>query len=280
MRAATPNESPCGGISTRHNGFVRCASVAANAGIFIFGLTLAAPAQDHPAAAPSSQVGIEQQLGHQVPLDLKFRDESGNTVRLGSYFGKKPVILSLVYYGCRMMCTLTEYGLVDALKELQFSVGDQFEIVTVSFNPKEGPEDAKAHKATYTGLYGRPGAKQGWHFLVGDEPSIHALCQSVGFEYKYMPDIDLYNHPTGIIILTPSGKVSRYFYGVQYPAEGLHLALVDAGREMIADPRDMDEMLHRGYTKGGDQAGAMPSPPSAPAKHWTSPAFDDSVRKQ
>ena len=173
-------------VSTVRKGFLRRASVAAEASIFFFGLAMTAKAQDKSATAPSQSrgVGIEQRLNNQVPLDLKFRDETGQTVTLGSYFGREPVILSLVYYGCRMMCTLTEYGLVDASRDLQFNIGDQYQVVTVSFNPKDDPDVAMAQKTTYAGLYGRPGAKQGWHFLVGDEHSIHALAQAVGFQYK------------------------------------------------------------------------------------------------
>ena len=287
MQFVAQSESPCGGTSFRHRGFVRRASVAANAGLIVFGLAMTAPAQDHstvtPAASPA--VGIEQRLNNQVPLDLKFRDETGKTVSLGSFFGRKPVILSLVYFGCRMMCTLTEYGLVDALKHLQFNLGDQYEVVTVSFDPKDVPAVAMAQKATYDDLYGRPGAKQGWHFLVGDEPSIHALAQAVGFQFRYLADVDLYDHPAGIMVLTPKGKVSRYFYGVQYAPRDLQSALVDASNEKIGNPRDMEQMLQRGYSTGGgapaEVAPAGSSQSAAPpVNHLTSPTLADRGRTQ
>ena len=262
MQVVAHTEPPRGMVSTVRKGFLRRASVAAEASIFFFGLAMTAKAQDKSATAQSQSrgVGIEQRLNNQVPLDLKFRDETGQTVTLGSYFGREPVILSLVYYGCRMMCTLTEYGLVNALRDVQFNIGDQYQVVTVSFDPREGPELAASQKTTYTGLYGRPGAKQGWHFLVGDERSIHALAQAVGFQFKYMPDIDLYDHPTGIMVLTPKGKVASYFYGVQYRAQDIRLALVDASNEKIANPEDMERRLQKGISGGGTSpAGVCPA---------------------
>ncbi len=286
MQVVSQCESQRGGITSRHSGFVRRASVAANAGLVFFGLTMSSPAQDHPSVAPSTaqRVGIEPHLNNQVPLDLKFRDENGKTVALGSFFGKKPVIVSLVYFGCRMMCTLTEYGLVDALKQLQFNLGDQYEVVTVSFDPRDIPAVAMAQKSTYDGLYGRPGAKQGWHFLVGDEPSIHALAQAVGFEYRYLPDVDLYDHPTGIMVLTPTGKVSRYFYGVQYAPRDLQSALVDASQEKIGNPREMKRMMQNGVVAGSSPAQITPGPSSKPpassANHLLSSTSEVSGRTQ
>jgi protein SCO1 len=252
MQVVAHTEPPRGMVSVIRKGFLRRASVTAEAGLVFIGLAMTAKAQDKSPVVPAQppDVGIEQRLNNQVPLDLKFRDETGQTVTLGSYFGREPVILSLVYYGCRMMCTLTEYGLVHALREVQFNLGEEYQVVTVSFDPREGPELAAIHKTTYTDLYGRPGAKQGWHFLVGDERSIYALSQAVGFHFKYMPDIDLFNHPTGIMVLTPKGKVSSYFYGVQYRPQDLRAALVDASSEKIASPEDMERRLAKGVAGG------------------------------
>src|SRR6516164_2419848 len=173
-------------------------------------------------------VGIDQKLNQQVPLDLPFRDEAGRTIRLGDYFGSKPVILSLVYYECPMLCTTALNGLLQSLKELKFDVGDQFNVVTVSFDPTETPPLAAAKKAVYVGTYGRPGAAEGWHFLTGDEDSIRRLTDAVGFRYNYDPSIKQYVHATGLIVLTPQGKIARYFYGIQYPAGSLRLGLVEA----------------------------------------------------
>ena len=219
---------------------VRRVGVAAQLSLFLFSLAVGAAGQDNAAITPPQLrgVGIDQRLNNQVPLDLKFRDETGQTVTLGSYFGKKPVILSLVYYSCPMLCTMAENGLLNALRDVKFNIGEQFEVVTVSIDPTETPEMAMGKKAVYVGLYGRPGAKQGWHFLVGDEPSIRTLAQAVGFHYNYIPETKQFAHATGIIVLTPQGKVSRYFYGILYPSRDIRLALVEASNEKIGNPVD------------------------------------------
>lgn len=183
-------------------------------------------------------VGIDQKLNQQVPLDLPFRDEAGNAVRLGDYFGSKPVILSLVYYECPMLCTTALNGLLQSLKELKFDVGNQFNVVTVSFDPTEKPPLAAAKKAVYVGTYGRPGAAEGWHFLTGDTDSIRRLTEAVGFRYNYDASIKQYVHATGLIVLTPQGRIARYFYGIQYPAGSLRLGLVEASLGKIGSPVD------------------------------------------
>ena len=222
------------------NGKSRAGAVAALLGFILFSFTFAATAQDNASVTPPQLrgVGIDQRLNNQVPLNLKFRDENGQTVTLGSYFGKKPVILSLVYYTCPMLCTMAENGLLNALRDVTFNIGEQYEVVTVSIDPTETPEMAVGKKAVYVGLYGRPAAKHGWHFLVGDEPDIRALSQAVGFHYNYIPETKQFAHATGIIVLTPQGKVSRYFYGIQYPARDIRLALVEASNEKIGNPVD------------------------------------------
>lgn len=183
-------------------------------------------------------VGIDQKLNQQVPLDIPFRDESGDVVKLGDYFGSKPVILSLVYYECPMLCTTALNGLEQSLRELKFDVGDQFNVVTVSFDPSEKPALAAAKKAVYVGLYGRPGAVNGWHFLTGDQDSIKRLTEAVGFHYNYDPKVKQFMHATGLIVLTPQGKLSRYFYGITYPAGNLRLALVESSQGKIGNPVD------------------------------------------
>jgi protein SCO1/2 len=186
-------------------------------------------------------IGIDQRLNEQVPLDLQFRDEAGKTVTLGDYFGKKPVILSLVYFGCPMLCTMAENGLLHSLQEVKFSVGDQFEVLTVSFDPLDTPELAAAKKAVYVGLYGRKGADRGWHFLTGDEASIQQLTRAVGFRYRYDVQAKQYVHATGVMVLTPKGKIARYFYGIYYPSRDLRLGLVEASANKIGSP--VDEVL-------------------------------------
>jgi protein SCO1/2 len=177
------------------------------------------------------EVGIDQKLNNQIPLDLMFRDEAGNDVRLGQYFGQKPVVLVLAYYDCPMLCTIV-------LNELKYNIGREFEIVTVSFDPTEKPSLAAAKKAIYVGLYNRPNAGAGWHFLTGDETSIHQLTQAVGFRYNYDPQTKQYFHATGIMVLTPGGRLARYFYGIQYPSGNLRLGLVEASEGRIGSPVD------------------------------------------
>ena len=224
----------------RRMGILRGVGVAAQLVFILLTLTVVAAGQDNASVTPPQLrgVGIDQRLNNQVPLELKFRDETGQTVTLGSYFGNKPVILSLVYYTCPMLCTMAENGLLNALRDVPFNIGQQYEVVTVSIDPTETPEMAMGKKAVYVGLYGRPAAKQGWHFLVGDEPSIRTLAQAVGFHYNYMPETKQFAHATGIIVLTPQGKVSRYFYGILYPPRDIRLALVEAASEKIGSPVD------------------------------------------
>ncbi len=186
-------------------------------------------------------VGIDQRLEHQIPLNLMFRDASGQRVRLGNYFGSKPVILSLVYFNCPMLCTLEEHGLLQALKLLKFTVGKQFNVVTVSFDPHDTPQIAAKKKSLYLRLYGRPAAARGWHFLTGSEASIAALTQAVGFHYKYLPQTRMFAHAVAIMVLTPGGKLAQYFYGIKYPAGHLRLALVEASHDRIGSP--VDEMI-------------------------------------
>jgi protein SCO1/2 len=183
-------------------------------------------------------VGIVQKLNDQVPLDLQFNDEEGRPVKLGDYFGKKPVILSLVYYACPMLCTTSENGLLDAVKQLKFDAGKEYQILTVSFDPKDKPMDAKAKKSLYAGLYGRPGGDKGWHFLTGDQDSIRRLTDAVGFHYNYDPNTKQFAHAAGIVVLTPKGRISRYFFGIQYSSGQLRLALVESSDNKIGSPVD------------------------------------------
>ncbi len=183
-------------------------------------------------------VGIDQRLNAQIPLDLAFRDEAGATVHLKDYFGKRPVILSLVYYDCPMLCTLSLNGLLHSLELMKLSAGQDFEVVTVSFDPREKPELAAAKKRLYLTLYNRPSAWQGWHFLTGDTEPIRLLTEAVGFRYKWDAASGQYAHATGIMVLTPHGRVARYFYGIEYPSRDLRLSLVEASANKIGSPVD------------------------------------------
>jgi len=184
------------------------------------------------------QVGIDQKLNQTIPLNLGFRDENGNRVELEQYFGQKPVILTLVYYNCPMLCTQVLNGVESGLKELPTDIGKQFDVVTISIDPTESHVLAKVKKEMYVGMYGRPGAAEGWHFLTGDEAQIKQLADAVGFRYAYDPDTKQFAHASAIMLLTPEGKISRYFYGIQFPSRDLWLGLVEASEGKIGTPVD------------------------------------------
>jgi len=188
--------------------------------------------------APVLRVGFDQRLGEQVPLDLEFRDEEGRAVRLGDLFEGKPVILSLAYYDCPMLCGLTLSGVASSLKTLSFDAGREFRVITVSFNPKETPKQARARKTQSLDLYGRPGAGNGWRFLTGEEEAIRRLTGAVGFRYEWDAEQKQYAHPTGIVVLTPAGRIARYFFGVEYAPKDLRLGLVEAADGRIGTLAD------------------------------------------
>ena len=182
------------------------------------------------------EVGFDQRLDAQVPLDAAFVDEAGRAVRLGDYFGTKPVILVLAYYRCPMLCTQVLNGLVRSMMDLPLELGKDYEVVTVSFDARETPALAAAKKETYLERYGRRGGGEGWHFLTGKEDAIKALADSVGFRFTYDPRNDQFAHASGIMVLTPQGKVSRYFYDVRYSPRDVRLGLVEASEGRIGSP--------------------------------------------
>jgi protein SCO1/2 len=188
------------------------------------------------AQEPAPNVGIEQRLDEQVPLDLVFRDEQGKAVKLGAYFGTKPVILVLAYYRCPRLCSLVLNGLVEGLRDIDYEIGKEFTVVTVSIDPREQPELAAAKKASYVQQYGRPGAQAGWHFLTGDEAAIKRLAQAVGYRYAWDAAREQFAHDSAIMMATPDGKLARYFYGIQYPARDLRFGLEDASAGKIGSP--------------------------------------------
>jgi protein SCO1/2 len=183
-------------------------------------------------------VDLEQKLGSQVPLDLEFRDAAGRTVKLNDYFGRRPVILNLVYYNCEDLCPLVLEGLVRSLRPLTFNIGDQFDVVTLSFDARDTPALAAAKKSDALKQYARTGAAEGWHFLTGDETAIRRLTEAVGFRYNYESDKDRFGHASGIVLLTPEGKVSRYFYGIEFAPRDLRLGLIEASANQIGSPID------------------------------------------
>jgi protein SCO1/2 len=209
--------------------------------IFAFSAFLAARparAQQTTTAPILREVNLAQNLNAQVPPDLIFRDEAEKSVRLGDYFGQKPILLSLVYFDCPALCTEVLNGELRTMRSISLDLGKDFEAVTVSFEPKDTPALAKAKRDVYAGQYGRTGAADHWHFLTGDQTSIAALTQAVGFHYAYDSASRQYAHAAGIMVLTADGRISRYLYGIQYPARDLRLGLVDASEGKIGTPTD------------------------------------------
>ena len=186
-------------------------------------------------------VKFEQKLDQQLPLDLVFRDENGNQVKLGQYFGTKPVILSLVYYDCPMLCTQVLNAMITSFRVLPFQVGKEFDVVTVSFDPRETNALASAKKNIYIDYMPekmRANAGKGWHFLTGDQENIARLTDAVGFRYHYDEATKQFAHASGIMLTTPQGKLSRYFYGIDYPARDLRLGLIESSENKIGSPVD------------------------------------------
>jgi len=182
-------------------------------------------------------VGINQKMGAQIPLDVPFADESGRDVTLRQYLGK-PVILALVYYQCPSLCNMVLNGVLSSAKSLDLTAGKQYDVIAVSFDPRETPQMAAAKKQTYVKDYQRQRADQGWHFLTGPETSTKALAAAVGFRYVYDAMTNQYAHSSAIMILTPEGRVARYFYGIQYPPRDVRLGLVEASTGKIGTPTD------------------------------------------
>jgi protein SCO1 len=203
-------------------------------------------------------VGIDQLLDAQVPLNLVFKDEAGRDLPLSTYFqSKKPVILVLVYYECPMLCTQILNGVESSLKAVSFNPGRDFEVVSVSFDPTDTPELAASKKQMLLKRYGRTGTANGWHLLTGDEKNIKALTDAVGFHYKYDAKTKQFAHASGIMILTPEGRISRYFYGVEYAPRDIRLGLVEASRNQIGSPVDQILLFCYHYDPSTGKYGAL-----------------------
>jgi protein SCO1/2 len=201
-------------------------------------LVTASAAHDDGRPLPLRGVALEQKLGQRVPLELEFLDENGSRTRLGDYFGKRPVILNFVYYGCEDLCPLLTIGLIRALRGLNFEAGKEYAVLTVSFDPKDTPQLAAAQKARAVERYARPGAAQGWHFLTGAKAEILSLTQAIGFSFNADEINARYGHAAGIVILTPEGSIARYFYGIEFSPRDLRLGLVEASAGRIGSPID------------------------------------------
>lgn len=206
----------------------------------IIGIRVNSEATNSSTMPPiAREIGIDQKLNQQIPADLQFKDESGNNISLAKYFnGNKPLVLTLVYYECPMLCTEVLNGLLKAMNVMNLQVANDFDVVTVSFNPRETPRLASAKKTTYVRAYRHDGANKGWHFLTGTQQSIDRLTKATGFRYAYDPKSELFAHGAAIMVLTPYGKISHYFYGVEFSARDLRLALVEASQGKIGTATD------------------------------------------
>jgi protein SCO1 len=183
-------------------------------------------------------VGFDPPLNGQMPLDVPFRDETGREIQLRDYFGQKPVVFVLVYYGCPMLCDQVERGVVGSLRMLSFTPGRDYQVVFVSFDPRETPDMAAEKKEEAMSRFARPETASGWHFLTGTKESIDAVTKGANFRYNYDPKTSLFAHASGILLLTPEGRISRYFYGVEYPSRDMRLGLIDASQGKIGSPID------------------------------------------
>jgi len=225
----------CYGIIRKMAIILALAAVSSFAAAQIF-----TPPETKTVAPPGLEgVGIDQRLNEQVPMNLTFKDEQGKTVQLGDYFHRgRPVILNLVYFECPMLCTEVLNGLTSALKVIRFVPGKEFEIVTLSIDPRETPQLATNKKEMYLKKLGNPDAGKGWHFLTGEHTQIAALASAVGWKYRYDPKLDQFVHAAGIILVTPEGKIAQYYYGVEYSAKDMRLGIVEASQNKIGSLAD------------------------------------------
>lgn len=204
----------------------------------------ARPASGNPSTGlprALQDVRIEQKLDQQLPLDLTFRDESGREVKLGDYFGHKPVVLAFVYYDCPMLCTQVLNGMVTSFRVLPFQMGKEYDVVTISFDPRETPELAAKKKKVYVDYLPakmRAGAENGWHFLTGDQANIEKITGAAGFHYRWDEKTQQFAHASAVMVTTPHGKLSRYYYGIEYPARDLRLGLIESSANKIGSPVD------------------------------------------
>jgi protein SCO1/2 len=207
-----------------------------SAGVLLISATLL-PAQ-YPRPTITKGVDIEQKLNSPVPLDLVFRDESGQPVPLRTYFGDKPVVIQFVYFKCLSLCPLSLHEAVTSLRRVPLEAGKDYNVVVVSFDPAETPALAAERKASYAKEFGRAGFDSGWHFLTGSQESIGQLASAIGFHYRWDEKTHQFIHAGGIMVATPKGRLSRYFYGIQYSPADLRMALVDASQHKIGSPVD------------------------------------------
>lgn len=207
------------------------------------GQTYSTPAGDAPGTELLRDVGIEQQLGAQLPLATELRDETGQAVPLQKYFGKQPVVVIFAYYRCPQLCTQVLNGFLRASQAIPQVIGRDYQVVTISIDPTETPQVAAEKKNNYVRAYRRPGAEEGWHFLTADAAAIERLTTTAGFRYRYDPASTQYAHASGIMIATPDGKLARYYYGIEYPPPDVRLGLVESSEEKIGSAVDQILLL-------------------------------------
>jgi len=215
--------------------------------VLMLALVQATGADAAPRNDPARGIEIEQRLGAAVPLDLAFVDSDGESVRLGDVVDERPVVLSLVYYECPMLCGIVLNELVKSLRAMELELGEDFDALSVSIDPDETPELAAANKEGYLTRYGRGDRGDAWHFLVGDAEPVAQLADAVGFRYRYDPETDQYAHAAGLFVLTPDGRISRVLYGVEVAPRDLRLALVEASDGRIGDLVDAVTLLCMHY---------------------------------
>jgi protein SCO1/2 len=222
--------------------------------------TVASSADTQQNTRPSvlQQVGIDQNLGEQLPLDARFKDESGKDVVLGDFFqSKRPVLLAIVYYDCPMLCTQVLNGMTSAIGVMKFTAGKEFDVVAVSIDPRETPEIAAAKKKTYIQRYRRDGAEQAFHFLTGQQPAITSVTKAAGFRYVWDEKTQQYAHQSALILVTPDGKVAQYYYGIEYSPKDMRLGMIEASKEHIGNMADQVVLFCYHYDPTTGKYGAM-----------------------
>ncbi len=216
--------------------FIFCLALA---GTFARGADVTVPERAEPTPPELRDIGIDEKLNAPLPLDTRFVDEAGKEVALRDYFHKdRPVVLQLSYFGCPMLCSLVSNGLVESLNNLTLTMGKDFEVINLSFDPNEGAALAARKKQSFLDAYNRPAGAEAWHFLTGKPEAIKAVTEAVGFRYKWVENVHQFSHPAALILLTPDGKVSRYLYGVNYEAKTLRLSLVEASQGKVGSSVD------------------------------------------
>ena len=225
--------------------------------IGVFSLASVAVAQTTQLPPQLREIGIDQRLGGQLPLDAPFLNENGETVALGSFFHQKPVVLALVYYECPMLCNRILAGAASALRPLRLKAGQDFDVVAISINPRETPAEAAAKRDLFTSEYSGKRGSPGWHFLVGAPASIAAVTQAAGFHYRWDPESKMYIHASAIMIATPRGVLSRYFYGVEYSPKDLKLGLIESAGGAIGSPVDKVLLFCYHYDPNTGKYGAV-----------------------